>query len=129
VIHVDTHVLLWVASGEHHRLPARLVRWLPSIPVRISPMVTLELTYLHEIERVSRPAQHVLDKLSARLDLRASEAAFPRVARMACTLTWTRDPFDRLIAAGAMADDLPLLTADRRMLTHCPVAVWQDWTG
>jgi predicted nucleic acid-binding protein len=32
---------------------------------------------------------------------------------------------DRLIAAHALADDLPLLTADRRMLAGCGVARWE----
>ena len=127
MIHVDTHVLVWVASGAHHRLPEALVRALPRIPIRYSPMLALELQLLHEIGRLTRPGHEVLERLRARLDLRPSEADFPRVASRATTLDWTRDPFDRLIAASAMVDALPLLTADRRMLASCPVAVWEAW--
>jgi len=29
-----------------------------------------------------------------------------------------------MIAAHALCDDVPLLTRDRRLLEHCPVATW-----
>ena len=37
---------------------------------------------------------------------------------------WTRDPFDRLIAAQAIVADAPLVTADRTILEHLPLATW-----
>lgn len=39
-------------------------------------------------------------------------------------LTWTRDPFDRMIAAQAIVADAPLVTADRTILANLPLAVW-----
>jgi PIN domain nuclease of toxin-antitoxin system len=42
----------------------------------------------------------------------------------AAGLTWTRDPFDRLIAAHAIVADAPLLTADRTILDNLPQAIW-----
>jgi PIN domain nuclease of toxin-antitoxin system len=42
----------------------------------------------------------------------------------AAGLTWTRDPFDRLIAAHAILSGAPLLTADRRILANLPQATW-----
>jgi len=44
--------------------------------------------------------------------------------RAAVDLTWTRDPFDRLIDAHAIAASVPLLTADRAILEHLPLATW-----
>jgi PIN domain nuclease of toxin-antitoxin system len=46
------------------------------------------------------------------------------VTAIAATLGWTRDPFDRVIVAHALADDLPLLTRDERIRRHCPLARW-----
>lgn len=43
----------------------------------------------------------------------------------AAGLTWTRDPFDRLIAAHAIVAGAPLLTADRTILENLPQAVWE----
>lgn len=45
-------------------------------------------------------------------------------AHAAAGLTWTRDPFDRMIAAHAIVADTPLLTADRTILDHLPLASW-----
>jgi PIN domain nuclease of toxin-antitoxin system len=39
-------------------------------------------------------------------------------------LTWTRDPFDRMIAAQAVVADAPLLTADETILDNLPLATW-----
>jgi acetylornithine deacetylase/succinyl-diaminopimelate desuccinylase-like protein len=40
------------------------------------------------------------------------------------TAAWTRDPFDRLIVANAMADGATLITADRVILRHFDQAIW-----
>jgi PIN domain nuclease of toxin-antitoxin system len=42
----------------------------------------------------------------------------------AAGLSWTRDPFDRLIAAHAILADATLLTADRTILANLPQAAW-----
>jgi PIN domain nuclease of toxin-antitoxin system len=39
-------------------------------------------------------------------------------------LSWTHDPFDRLIAAHAIVADAPLVTADRTILENLPLATW-----
>jgi PIN domain nuclease of toxin-antitoxin system len=40
-------------------------------------------------------------------------------------LSWTRDPFDRLIAAHAIVADALLLTADETIRKHLPLATWE----
>jgi len=124
VIHLDTHVLLWVCAGDIGRLPARAARRVQQSRPIVSPMVGLELQYLHEIGRVARPAYELLDRMRQRVGLVVSERPFPVVAARAWTLDWTRDPFDRLIAAAALVDDLPLITADQTLLANCAVAEW-----
>lgn len=66
----------------------------------------------------------VLAELSRAVDLTISSTPFPVVARTAATLTWTRDPFDRLICAQAVADRETLLTRDRRIRKHFDAARW-----
>ena len=124
MIHLDTHVVVWLYAGDTHRLSPGAQRLLRAHRPLVSPMVRVELALLHEIGRLSVPAGEVLDALRMECDLGTAESSFDRVAARASTLTWTRDPFDRLIAAHALCDDLPLLTRDATLLAHCGVATW-----
>lgn len=124
MIHLDTHVLLWVVSGNDARFPPGIRRLLETAPLSISPMVELEITYLFEIGRVSEPAADVLARCRPVLDLATSTASFTSIVGAASALSWTRDPFDRLIAGNALVDGCELLTADMTMRTHLPSARW-----
>ena len=88
-------------------------------------MAVLELEYLHEIGRTTEPADVVVAALGNRLGLQVPQSRLDLIAQRALTVKWTRDPFDRLIAGQAIADQLPLLTADRRMREHLALAVWE----
>ncbi len=46
------------------------------------------------------------------------------VVERAMTLSWTRDPFDRVIVATADLHGAPLLTRDERIRENYPAAVW-----
>ncbi len=124
MIHLDTHATIWLHDGDLERFPLTLRdRLNRSIPM-ISPMVRLELMLLHEVGRLRSHPLELLASLEARIDLRVAESSFTRVIAIAGTLTWTRDPFDRMIAAHALADDVPLVTKDATMLANCLVARW-----
>ena len=124
MIHLDTHVVVWLYAGLVDRFSQAALDRIERSSLLISPMVALELQYLFEIERISEPAPVVLKDLQERIGLRKSKATFGTVVERACQLTWTRDPFDRLIAAQAIVEDLPLLTADRVLLENLDRAVW-----
>lgn len=124
MIHLDTHVVVWLYEGRVDRFPAAALARLRARRPVISPMVRLELALLHEIGRISQPAPVLLDALAADAGLAVAESDFARVAAIAAGLTFTRDPFDRMIAAHALADDVPLLTKDAGLLAGCRVAVW-----
>ncbi len=124
MIHLDTHVVVWLYEGRVERLSPLARTLLAGARPLVAPMVRLELALLYEIGRISVPAPTILEALRIDADLGAAEAPFDRVAAIAATLDWTRDPFDRLIVAHALADDLPLLTRDEAIRRHCPIARW-----
>jgi PIN domain nuclease of toxin-antitoxin system len=90
----------------------------------VSPIVELELSYLFEVGRVSEPPAAPLKALAKTIGLGIADIPIAAVTRVAVDLSWTRDPFDRLIAAHAIAADVPLLTADRAIREHLPLATW-----
>lgn len=124
MIHLDTHVLVWVYGRHGSRIPTAVQRHMEAEQLAISPIVELELTYLFEVGRVTAPAQEMLDELVPALELVISTAPFPAVVREAIGLSWTRDPFDRLIVAQTIADDATLLTADESLRINFSRARW-----
>lgn len=73
---------------------------------------------------MSEPAVAPLGALARSIGLEVDDVAASELVEAALGLAWTRDPFDRLIAAHAIVADAPLLTADRTILEHLPQAVW-----
>lgn len=84
----------------------------------------LELTYLYEVGKVSEPAAAPLSALQRSIGLVVSDISTAILVDAATRLSWTRDPFDRLIAAHAIVTDAPLITADRTILKHLQQATW-----
>ena len=70
------------------------------------------------------PADAFVSDLTERLDVGLSAASFQSIVSRGRTFAWTRDPFDRLIVANAMADCARLLTADGAILENFAEAVW-----
>lgn len=124
MMHLDTHVLVWLFGGERARIPVAAQKLIEAQRLAVSPIVELELAYLFEVGKVTAPAPDVLGELTPALELVTSTAPFPAVVREAVGLQWTRDPFDLLIAAQAIADNAILLTADEAILANLPRAVW-----
>jgi PIN domain nuclease of toxin-antitoxin system len=124
VIHLDTHVVVWLYAGDLRRFSPAARRRLDREDLRISPMVALEVQYLHEVGRISEKADVVLSDLGRKLGLAQAEGDFSAVAAAAIDLGWTRDPFDRLIVAHAALSGATLLTKDRTIRRHFRQALW-----
>jgi PIN domain nuclease of toxin-antitoxin system len=117
-------VVGWLYAGEHRRIPPAARELLSSEQARISPIVELELVYLFEVGRVSEPPDAPLAALGRSIGLTVADVPSASLVAAATPLTWTRDPFDRLIAAHAVLAGVPLITADRTILENLPQAAW-----
>jgi PIN domain nuclease of toxin-antitoxin system len=114
----------WLYQGEGERIPRALRERLEAEVVVVSPIVELELTYLHEVGRVTEPATAPLAALRRSIGLEVADSSLVELVGVATGLSWTRDPFDRLIAAQAIVAAAPLVTADRTILANLPLALW-----
>lgn len=87
-------------------------------------MAVLELKYLHEVRRARDPVAVILAALRHDLGIEVTDRSIVEIGEAAFDLSWTRDPFDRLIAAHAIVANAPLVTADETIREHLPLAVW-----
>jgi PIN domain nuclease of toxin-antitoxin system len=106
------------------RLPGRAREVLGEGPSQVSPMVALELAYLHEVGRARDSVSTMLGALKQSIGLEVADISLADLVEAAGSLSWTRDPFDRLIAAHAIVTGAQLVTADRTILENLPLATW-----
>ncbi|HEX6687792.1 MAG TPA: PIN domain-containing protein [Solirubrobacterales bacterium] len=107
------------------RLPAPARAAIGEREPRLSPIAALELRYLHEIGRARDSVATMLAALRQDIGLEIVDASSADLADAAADLSWTRDPFDRLIAAHAIVANAPLVTADKTIRENLSLAIWE----
>jgi PIN domain nuclease of toxin-antitoxin system len=117
-------VALWLYAGQSERLTASAQGLIEEGNLRVSPMTALELGYLHEVRRARDPVAQMLSALRRDIGLEVADAELMEVVQAAIDLTWTRNPFDRMISAHAIVAGAPLVTADRTIRDNLSLAVW-----
>jgi PIN domain nuclease of toxin-antitoxin system len=113
MILLDTNAVIWL--DQKHRRARPLLR--ERRRLYISPASLLELQFLEEAGRL-RLRSGAMESIAAddrwMLDDPPAASWFQRAVQ----LTWTRDPFDRLIVAHAEIRRWRLATADRRLVAQ-----------
>jgi PIN domain nuclease of toxin-antitoxin system len=105
-------------------LPQRARELLRAGRPQLPAIAVLELTYLHEVGRARDSAATMVEALRRSIGLSVADLSMAALVEAAAGLSWTRDPFDRLISAHAAVAGVPLITADRTILEHLPQAAW-----
>jgi PIN domain nuclease of toxin-antitoxin system len=124
VVHLDTHVVVWLYEGHSERLGKAARRAIESSTPVASAAAVLELGFLHEIGRLKPSATKVMNALAAEIGLQICDMTFRSVVEQALHEAWGRDPFDRLIVANAKAASAVLITKDERILKNYARALW-----
>ena len=124
MIYLDTHIVVWLYAGLLEKFSQSIQTNLNENEILISPIVRLEIEYLYENERVKEPAHVIVADLADRIGLGVCDKNFNVIVSQSIKLTWTRDPFDRLIVANAALNDNILISKDQNILDHYPHARW-----
>lgn len=124
LIHLDTHIVCWLYAGSVELLSATARDAIEHGTLAVSPMVGLELQYLREIGRIRQGPKRILAALRRDLGLAVSDLPFAAVAARAQAFSWTRDPFDRLIAAQAAVVRARLVTRDDLLRRRFSLSLW-----
>jgi PIN domain nuclease of toxin-antitoxin system len=110
---LDTHFLLWIAL-DVPRIDA--FPWLERYrPWGVSPVSFLEVQFLAEVGRLEARTTEFAAAIGQDPRFVVDEVPLVSLIDQAIPLSWTRDPFDRLLAAHSEARRSPLCTLDRRM--------------
>jgi PIN domain nuclease of toxin-antitoxin system len=113
VILLDTNALIWIDAGRPRARSLRAGR----DRLYVSPASLLELQYLQEAGKVrlrDGSVQWVAEDDRWLVDEPPAASWFLR----AVEVSWTRDPFDRLLVAHAQLRRWRLATADAAVLEH-----------
>jgi PIN domain nuclease of toxin-antitoxin system len=116
-------VALWLCTGEV-RLSARALDQIENADLRISPIVLLEMRLLQEVGRVNIGPDEWLAMLRRDFGVAVCRVPLHRIVAAAFSLSWGRDPFDRLIVAHAIAGAGKLITKDQRIHENFDGAIW-----
>ncbi len=124
MIYLDTHVVAWLYSGETDLFSSTACQLIEDNELLISPMVLLELQYLREIKRIIVEPTVIFDNLAETVGLQKCQSSFGLVIAESMRITWTRDPFDRIITATAAMHNAMLLTKDEQIRQEYDRAFW-----
>lgn len=124
-LYLDTHIVVWLRQKELQKFSPKALEAIEQAgQLFISPMVELELKFLHEIGRISETPYNILGDLGAMIGLKIDDHSFSEIIQKAMLIDWPRDPFDRIIVAHAMSQERKLLTKDEKILSHFQDAIW-----
>jgi PIN domain nuclease of toxin-antitoxin system len=125
ISYLDTHVAIFLHSGNAGRLTQRAAEQIESADLLVSGMVMLELEMLYEKGTIRYTAAQILSDLSQQIGLAVCQFPMAVVMGSALRVKWTREPGDRIIVANAIANnEAPLITSDRRINEEYPNAIW-----
>ena len=125
IAYLDTQVAVWLYEAKVRKLTTVAKREIERRDLLISPMVFLEIDFLHRRRRVRHTAGKVYDGLRASIGVMLCDFPFPAIAMKAIECGWTDEPFDKIIVAHAWANrESLLITADQNIRQHYRQAVW-----
>jgi PIN domain nuclease of toxin-antitoxin system len=113
VILLDTNALIWLLHGHRRSRPLLRVSRL-----YLSPASVLEVQFLAESGRLRLAAGTTLASVMSDERWALDEPAAGRWFMAAAEVGWTRDPFDRLIAAHARVRGWRLATGDEVLIAR-----------
>ncbi|HXV59587.1 MAG TPA: PIN domain-containing protein [Vicinamibacteria bacterium] len=113
---LDTHFLIWLVLGSDR---VAEFSWIGVYrPWGVSPISLLEIQFLSEVGRLRVKNSDFVEALASDDRFVIDDAPLAALFRQALSLGWTRDPFDRLLAAHSLARRVPLCSTDSTIREH-----------
>lgn len=125
IAYLDTNVVIWLEAGLIQRITERAKLRIENSDLLISPLVLLELQLLNEVGKLKSGPDVIFAHLAQAIGVSLCRLPMSATVASALDLQWTRDPFDRLIVANAIANNMAtLITADQHIRSFYQNVVW-----
>jgi len=124
---IDTHTAVWLYQRKRDKIGGRALAIIEDgkAQLNLPAFVYLELQYLYEIERITATATDIASELASTFGITPTpKSSAGELVTKALPLAWTRDVFDRLIAAEVSLTNATLLTKDKSLTNQVPNCVW-----
>ena len=122
---IDTHIVIWLYTNGIDKISSKAQKCIESNQLLISPILLLELQYLFEIGKIVPCPEEIYEDLCSRIGLKVEQnESWYRVTKEALKLSWTRDPFDRLIVAHTKLLRCCLITKDKLIRSNFEQIIW-----
>ncbi len=124
---LDTHVLLWAVAAPERLSPAARQAILdPESELLVSIASLWEIAIKQSIGRLALSADwpSALDRERAALGARWLPIRAAHCLGVASLPFHHRDPFDRMLIAQALAEDLSLVSADQHLRAYPREVIW-----
>jgi PIN domain nuclease of toxin-antitoxin system len=122
---LDTHTLLW-ALTDQSRLSERAQRLLPQADTWFSVASLWEILIKAQLGKIALPrptGPYLMSKLQLN-GVRILDLKPDHVLRIEFLPIHHRDPFDRMLIAQSLEENLPLVTADRIFARYAVELIW-----
>jgi PIN domain nuclease of toxin-antitoxin system len=124
---LDTHVFLWsINEPEKLSRSARRVLEDPAITIHLSVASVWEMSLKTGKGKLDAP-DSVVDSQVANLGIVSLPIRLSHIRALSRLLAAKnrKDPFDRLLAAQAITENMPLVTSDRAFAQYAPITlIW-----
>lgn len=121
---LDTNSLIYYYNLGLRKFSEEVVSIMAESDLYFSASSLFELEYIYLKKRIIVSPDALIGRLTNEIDLLESQSSLSEVVRHSRNLSWTKDPFDRLIVGDAMALGAQLVTSDRLILQNFNQAIW-----
>lgn len=124
---LDTHAFVWFAIGSTKlSLAAKeAIQADPDISVSVASLWEMAVKHsLHRLEFIEAGFQEEVELYLRTISAKVLPISLEHIALVATLPMLHRDPFDRMLVAQAMHENIPLVSADEQLSRYACSVIW-----